>query len=121
MSLELEQIIKQCLDGVFYALTDEGKIVKRLVDVDYMPNHHWRSNEAYKTSGARNGNHKPWTPELDAQLIQVRNSGLSWVGVGATIGRSPSNSAIRYKELCATLGMTPAPPANGPATRRARV
>ncbi len=120
MSLELEQIIKQSLDGKFFAITDDGKTVKRLVDADYMPDHHRRYAEACRTTGAMNASYKPWSPELDAKLIAARSSGLSWVAVGSAIGRSPIRCTERYKELCRTLGLMPAPNKHWTSMQKAR-
>lgn len=110
MSLELEQIIKQCLDGTFTTVCwHTGKVNVRKVAVDYKPNHHAHSNANAKNTGARNARAKPWTRELDAKLIETRNSGEAWPRVAYALGRSPSNCAIRYRELCKAMGMRPAP------------
>jgi hypothetical protein len=110
VSAELEQIIKQSLDGTFVSVCwHTGKVSKNRVPVDYMPSHHARSNQAYKQSGALNGNAKPWTAELDDKLIKVRGSGLSWDDVATVMRRSPSNCRIRYKEVCEALGLKPVP------------
>ena len=105
MSVELEQIIKQSLDGWFYGLCQEtGKSVKRRVSHDFMP---CFEPHGLKFTGANNAGFKPWTDEDDEKIIKARNIGLTWRKIGLHVKRNTYSVTLRYYDLCKERGIEP--------------
>lgn len=98
-----EQIISDTLNGWFFRLNvGTGKVSAETVPFDFIPDHTpagWNAEEGGHKNN--NGQAFPWTPEQDAQLIELRSSGLTWPAIGAHFGCSNKTVLWRHARLVA--------------------
>jgi hypothetical protein len=100
-----EQAIKSCLDGTFTRLTHWGEFVTKEVPKGFIPNYDAPPKpRAVKHPGVGSGRYprslrKPWTPEEDQMLLQLRAAGVTKRSCCGILRRSIKYIRARLVEL----------------------
>jgi hypothetical protein len=99
-----EHQISLALDGTFTRLTEAGHVVKRKVPRDFIPAYDppKEKKEASSTKGIKRGPYRPWSPEDDASLIELRKLRVTKEECARLLRRCRKKIAERLQHLTNT-------------------
>lgn len=108
--MNAEQVIKEALDGWFFAIRGEMQKLHAIrVPVDYLPSH--GAPEDFEESDPEeeqvHHNTKKFTPEQDELIIELRAQMKAWRRIGEIVGADQHVAKRRYLHLCEKRGINP--------------
>jgi hypothetical protein len=100
-----EQQISLSLDGTFTRLTEAGHVVRRKVPRDFIPAYDppKEQKQASSQKGRKRGPCRPWSPEDDAGLIELRKMRVTKEECARLLRRCRKKIAERCNHL-ASIG-----------------
>ena len=99
MTSTTEADISAALDGTFRKFDGEtGNLMSVAVPRNFVPNHFGKS-DTQNAHRARAEKARPWTPELDAVLLDLRAKGYTWGVIGDQVHRGYERCRDRWEKL----------------------
>lgn len=108
--MNAEQVIKNTLDGWFYAIRGEQQKVQAIrVPTDYLPSHGAPEDFEERDPEEEQVHHntKKFTPEQDELIIELRAQMKAWRRIGEIVGADQHVAKRRYLYLCEKRGIEP--------------
>jgi hypothetical protein len=103
-----EQAISQHLDGKFWAVDYEGRITERSVHVDFLPTYKFKTFEDQKkVDYSQLHNARPWTPEEEQRLWNMRSDFMDWTSICKALRRGHASAVMKYRKMCAARQVRP--------------
>lgn len=100
-----EAHIRRALDGTFTRWTHSGETVTKAVPRGFVPEYDAQPKKrVIKQPGVgsgryKRGERKPWTPEQDAMLLELRRAGVSILACTGIVRRGIKQVRVRLREL----------------------